>query len=295
MTSKSVGLVYALLCVSLWGLIPVVAKTGQVHLDHHQFLFWSSFFSFVTLLVLLIATKKAHHYKNYHWKDWIYLPFLGLLGTYVYYLFLYLGYSEANGIEVLVVEYLWPIVMVILSVIMLNEKLTLRKIIGIILGFVGVLAVISKGELVDFKVNDGWILFLVALSTGCFAVFSILSKSVKQETTGVVLIYFLAATVASFIVMMVSSSWAWPTAGEWLAVLLNGILVNGLSYVFWQRSLQIIDVSVLAPLVFIAPITSVAYLVLFFAEPFVFAYAIGIVLVLGGGLLNTIEPKRPSV
>ncbi|MCP4010765.1 MAG: DMT family transporter, partial [Proteobacteria bacterium] len=127
MNDRTRGTLYVLICVALWALIPVVAKMGQTRLDNHQFLFWSSLVSFLLLGVLVTFSGNLHKFSAYHFKDWSYLLILGLLGTYFYYLFLYLGYSRASGMEVLVVQYTWPILIVVFSILILKERLNTRK------------------------------------------------------------------------------------------------------------------------------------------------------------------------
>ena len=51
MNNKTKGTMFVLICVALWGLIPVVARMGQSSLDNHQFLFWSSLISFIVLFL----------------------------------------------------------------------------------------------------------------------------------------------------------------------------------------------------------------------------------------------------
>ena len=83
------GTIYVLICVVLWGLIPVVARLGQSRLDNHQFLFWSSLVSFLVLTGNASLSGKLNEIKTYRVGEWFFLLFLGLLGTYIYYLFLY--------------------------------------------------------------------------------------------------------------------------------------------------------------------------------------------------------------
>ena len=113
MSGKLKGTVYVLICVALWALIPVVVKMGQTTLDNHQFLFWSSLVSFLVLGAAVIVTGNLNKFSEYSFRDLGYLAILGLLGTYIYYLFLYLGYSKTVGMEVLVIQYTWPILIVI--------------------------------------------------------------------------------------------------------------------------------------------------------------------------------------
>ena len=84
------------------------------------------------------------------------------------------------------------------------------------------------------------------------------------------------------------SGFALPTGREWFAVILNGMLVNGLSYVFWFAALATVQASFVAPFTYLAPVLSAIYLVLLFDEPFLPVYAAGLGLVIAGGLVNSL-------
>lgn len=288
MNNKAKGTLYVLACVALWALIPVVAKGGQSSLDNHQFLFWSSLVSFCVIMVTVMATGNTHHIQRYSPKDWIWLSILGLLGTYIYYLFLYLGYAEANGMEVLVIQYTWPILIVVFSVVLLNERLSLIKGLAILFGFVGVIFVLTKGNIGQLTIDNPSVIGLVGAGASCFALFSVLSKMVTKEPLGVVAVYFLVASVASFISMLGFSEFSLPTRGELWAVFLNGTFVNGFSYVLWMLALKSTDASYLAPFTFITPVLSAIYLIVLFDEPFIAAYGLGLIFVIAGGLINSL-------
>ncbi len=287
MNNKAKGTIYVLICVALWGLIPVVARLGQSSLDNHQFLFWSSLVSFLVLFVNAALAGEVKEITSYSLKDWAFIMFLGVLGTYIYYLFLYLGYAQAKGLEVLVIQYTWPILIVVLSLIILKEKLTIRKTLAIGFGFIGVVTVLTKGEFASIDVSNPSVILLVGMGAFCFALFSVLSKTVSKSPTIVVSLYFLAALIASFFSMLYFSGFAIPSAAEILPILLNGLLVNGYSYIFWKKALLATEASYLAPFTYIAPILSAIYLVLLFDEPFLLAYGFGLMLILVGGLINS--------
>lgn len=289
MSAKTKGTVFVLICVSLWALIPVVAKLGQATLDNHQFLFWSSLVSFVVLAITSTVAGTIGEIKRYSTKDWLYISFLGLLGTYIYYLFLYLGYSRAIGMEVLVFQYSWPILIVVFSIPILKEKLTVKKSVALILGFIGVITVLTKGEFQNINVSNPSVIALVAAGASCFALFSVLSKTVVKESYSVVVVYFFAACVASFISMLYFSEFAFPSTPEIIPVLLNGVFVNGISYIFWVVALKSTEASYLAPFTFITPILSALYLVFFFGEDFILAYGVGLFCIVTGGLVNSLN------
>ena len=127
MSTKTKAVIYVLICVALWALIPVVSKLGQTNLDNHQFLFWSSAVSFLAFLGTTIAVKQVKTFLSYKIGDWIKAIVLGFLGTYLYYILLYFGYAKTQGLEVLVLQYSWPIFIVLLSTVILKERLNLRR------------------------------------------------------------------------------------------------------------------------------------------------------------------------
>ncbi len=293
MPKKVKGTIFVLICVALWALIPVVAKLGQASLDNHQFLFWSSLVSLVVLSITAVIKGDMSELGNYSFKEFLYYCFLGLLGTYIYYLFLYLGYAKALGMEVLVIQYSWPIFILVLSLFILKEDLTIKKTIAIALGFIGVLLVLTKGQFENLELNNLTVISLVVGGSFCFALFSVLSKGIRRAPLVVISIYFFAATLASLISMMYFSEFALPSSVEIMPILLNGILVNGFSYMFWLMALRSAEASYLAPFTFITPVLSAIYLILFFDEPMLGIYFVGLACVIVGGLVNSLAlPKK---
>ena len=286
MNSKSKSVIYVMLCVFLWALIPVVSKLGQSNLDNHQFLFWSSTISFLTFLIIIMTKKKGKMILSLSAKDWIHSIVLGILGTYLYYILLYFGYANAKGIEVLIIQYCWPIFVIILSILILKERLNIRKVISIILGFSGVFLVLTKGNLTAIHLDNLFVDSIVLIAAFVFGLFSVLSKRVRIDSLTLVTIYFFTATVISFLSMISLSEFKLPTQETFLPIIINGIFVNGISYLFWIGALKIGKASFLAPFVFLTPVISTILLIVFFKEPFETIYLIGMISVILGGLIN---------
>lgn len=286
MNSKTKSIIYVLICILFWALIPVVSRLGQSDLDNHQFLFWSSVISFMTFFIIIQIQKKGKIIFSLSARDWIHSIVLGLLGTYLYYILLYFGYANAKGIEVLIIQYCWPIFVIVLSIVILKERLNIRKVISIVLGFFGVFLVLTKGKLTDIHLDNLFVDGIVLIAAFVFGLFSVLSKKVKIDSLTLVTIYFLTATVISFVSMISLSEFKLPTQETILPILINGIFVNGISYLFWIRALKIGKASFIAPFVFLTPVISTILLILFFKEPFQLIYVIGMISVILGGLIN---------
>ncbi|MFE8423772.1 DMT family transporter [Tenacibaculum sp. ZH5_bin.1] len=290
--------IYIIVCVFLWALIPVVSKLGQNELDNHQFLFWSSLSSLLFFFGITLYKKSLQKLYYIAKIKWLQAICLGFLGTYLYYVLLYFGYANAPGMEVLIVQYSWPILIVLLSLILLKEKLTMFKTISILLGFIGVFLVLTKGDFEQLKFENINIDLIVFTGAFVFALFSVLSKKIKMDDILLLTIYFLTASFASFLSMNFYSEFKIPNLNTGIPILINGFLVNGLSYIFWIKALKIGEASLIAPFVFLTPVLSSIFLIIFFNEPFYIAYLIGMSCVILGGLLNlknknTVHNKEP--
>lgn len=286
------SIVYVLVCVFLWALIPVVSKLGQNGLDNHQFLFWSSLSSLLFFLGIGIYKKNIAHLYKISKNKWLKAISLGFLGTYLYYVLLYFGYANAPGMEVLIVQYSWPILVALLSLIILREKLTTPKVISILLGFLGVFMVLTKGNFSQLKFENLTIDLIVFFGAFVFALFSVLSKKIEMNDISLLTIYFLTASVASFISMNIFSEFKTPGLNTITPIVINGFFVNGLSYIFWIKALKIGEASFIAPFVFLTPVLSSIFLIVIFNEPFYTAYLIGMSFVILGGLLNARKAKK---
>src|SRR5574344_2639183 len=107
-SQSNLGIVYISLCIFLWSLLGIFVKVAQSNLDHYQYMFYSSACSFLSLLLIAIANKNLKEILSYTKKIFLVLFALGFL-DFMFYLLLYFGYHNANSIEVLVIQYTWPI------------------------------------------------------------------------------------------------------------------------------------------------------------------------------------------
>ncbi len=209
----NLGIIYIALCIILWSLIPTLAKFAQSGLDHHQYLFYSSIISFLSLFIVSLFQKNLKEIFIYSKKIFLVLFALGFL-DFIYYLLLYFGYKHANGLEVLVIQYMWPIFIVFLSLVILKEDFTKKKLISIILGFLGVSLVITKGDFTSLDFSQIDVLLIVMLGAIAFALFSVLSKVVKVDATNAVMIYFFSAILYSIITVSTYSSFIMPSSKD---------------------------------------------------------------------------------
>lgn len=279
------AMLFALACVVSWAFIPVVARFGQQTLDNYQFLFWSSLLSFVVLFIATLASGKVKLFLTYKPSSWLAAILLGFLGSFLYYVLLYFAYAHAKGIEVLALQYTWPIFIVLFSTLLLRERLTTNSIIATLIGFLGVVVVLTKGNISQVYLGNITTDLLVLVAAAVFGLFSVLSKKTNYEPYTVTTIFFGSATIFSFIAMKTLSTFVIPTASTLTPLLLNGVLINGVSYILWLKALSYANASFVAQFVFLTPVIASLLIVMFFQEVFTPIYLLGMCLVIGAGII----------
>jgi drug/metabolite transporter (DMT)-like permease len=283
------ALMWVLPCIAAWALIPRLASnTGR--LDPFAYLFWSSA---VSAACLLLCTRLTGHWptlRAYSTTDLRRLAALAALGAFGYYALLYSAYAPCGGAGcphkaaiVVVTQYTWPAFTVLWSAILLRETLTHRTLISMLLGLVAV-AVGAGGLHADPDALTK--LPIVVVAAVIFGLYSTLLKRVDYEPFSSMAVGFTVATLLSLLAsLQFSASLALDRAAAW-SVLVNGIFVNGLSYVCWYRALRTAPVSFVAPWVALTPLLAAV-----FADfEFLPRHWVGIGLILVSVLLATIGP-----
>ncbi|MEX5791385.1 DMT family transporter [Providencia hangzhouensis] len=209
---------------------------------------------------------------------------LGFLDC-LFYLLLYYGYSIENGIAVLVIQYSWPLVIILLSVVLLKDKLAGRQIIGIIVGFIAVIITFTKGQITQLHVENPTALLLVFSGAFCFALMSVFSRQYSIDPYISTVWLFIFSTLTSFALLILFSEMQLPSKAAFWPTLVNGILINGVSYILWFKAMNTGHSAKIASVVFLSPVLSVLWLVLILNDVFEIAYAIGVLLVIISGVL----------
>jgi len=280
---------FAALCIASWSLIPVVAKVTTQDITPLQFLLLSNVLSaFVCGAVALKRAPSVAGLLAEARGNLLRTALPGFLGCYFFYLCLYHGYAVGDGMAVLVVQYLWPVLIVLLAPLVTRERIGAVGVMAVLLGFAGSAVVATKGNFTALPAQDLPTLGIVLIGAASFALYSLLSRNVPGEGMLLTFGFFAWGAVFSLITVWLGDGLAWPSSGKaWAGLLLNGCITNGLSYFWWLRALQLAPPSRIAPLVFLAPVLATIWLVVFFQAPFHPIYLLGLALSITAGLIAT--------
>ena len=184
--------------------------------------------------------------------------------------------------------------MALLGWLVLKEGLGWIRSFGILLAFIGVLVVVSDGELASNAIGrfgaPGDVLVLVSAVN--WAVFSTLSRrGLKSYPAGLMMFYVMALgwifTSLLFIPSAGLSEIPRLTANGWLSLLFLGIFCSGLAYIAWYDALQILSAAQTGVFLYLEPLVAVVVAAIILAEPVTWASLLGgAVILLGVWLVN---------
>lgn len=118
---------YAFLTVFIWSTLATIAKILLSDIPNLETLTISSVFAFLFLLGINIKNGKIQELRKYSLKDYGIMAGLGFLGLFLYSALYYYGITMLSSQEACIINYLWPIMLVVFSCIILKEKFTFIK------------------------------------------------------------------------------------------------------------------------------------------------------------------------
>ncbi len=279
---------YLAVPIVLWSTTPLLVTELSQSMPVFQINFIATAFSVLTLAVTCAAFGKWRHLKKYSLKNYRTMILMGLTGIFPYTTLYYLAFSlaPASAGNINIINYLWPIWIIILSIFLLKEPLTLRKAAGVLLSFVGVFLIVSGGTLVSFQVYN----IPAYISAGCgaffWALFSVMSKRHDFDALSAMLIYTVSALACFFLVAVFFSTMVVPSAKSWILLFILGGCVNGFGYLFWILALRTGNTATIANAIYLTPFVALIYLLLFKGYPITPPQLISLALILAGPLVQ---------
>jgi drug/metabolite transporter (DMT)-like permease len=211
---------------------------------------------------------------------------LGIIGLFGYHALYFLALRLAPPAEAQLVNYLWPLLIVLFAALLPGERLRLHHVAGVLLGLAGtVLLFIDRGGTTfAFAYLSG---FAAAFGAAiAWATYSVLSRLFAAVPTAAVAGFCLATAALSAICHLIFEDTRWPAGVvQWLAVIALGIGPVGAAFYAWDIGVKRGDIRVLGAASYAAPLLSTGYLVLAGYATAGVALAAAALLISAGGLL----------
>lgn len=254
-----------------------------------EVVFFRSFFAVIPLILFLwvrgefpqgLATKK---------------PFQHLLRSSFGAISLFTSFAALaylNLAEALLIAQLSPMLMAVCAVVFLSERVTIWRIAGIFVGFVGVVVLVWP-ELGGGSSDGGrlWGVGLALVSAVLSALALIMVRSLNRtESPGAIAMYFV---IASMIGALCTLPWGWVVPDVQTTVLLIGAgLFGGFGHIALTLSFRFAEASRVAPFEYVALLWPLLADLLLFKLPLSTAFIFAAPLILAGAALGAGEQDK---
>ena len=271
---------FALLSVFFWSTVATAFKLTLRYTTPYNMLLWSSLFSTAFLLVLVVLTRKKVVLN-------LKVMLLGILNPALYYFLLFEAYKRLLAQEALCINYLWPVVLVIFSVIYRKERPTFKGILGVFFGFLGVVIVSTHGDIkIISSKKDLLGDFFALLSTFVWAFYWIENSRIETDSIVKLLGNFLFS-LPIIVVMVIIKGGVMFSKEAILGSLYIGLFEMGLTFFLWLKALEYASkVQYIASLIYLAPPVSLLIIHLVLREPIYMSTILGFIFVLLGILIS---------
>jgi drug/metabolite transporter (DMT)-like permease len=211
---------------------------------------------------------------------------VGVGGLFGYHALYFLALRFAPPAEAGLLNYLWPLLIVLFSSLLPGERLLSHHIIGALLGLAGTVLLLMGGGGSGFEAGQLPGLAAAFIAAFVWASYSVMSRRLKAVPTDAVAGFCLATAVLAAIVHVLVEKTVWPeTRGQWLAIIALGVGPVGAAFFTWDIGMKRGDIRVLGAASYATPLLSTAFLILAgFARPTA-TIAVAAILIAGGGLI----------
>lgn len=278
------GIACAVLTMLLWSTLAVGLKLGVSRIGGFSATVHMIGIATVALLVYLLATGKAGQIMPTLRRMPVFFVGTGLIGLGLHQVLYLTGYSLLPASQVVIIHYLWPLTMVVLSAMVFRERIRALSVLFVIVGFVGLYVSVARGTLLTVDLSSGVIITFVG--SFCWALFSVLIK--HREFDVEVGMFLLHVFGLAFLIALIPVYGLTVDLrlGEVLGFAYLGIFPTALSYILWNRALRLAPTSVCSNIVLLVPVLSLVWIRLVLAEAVSVYQLVGFVMIMGSMFLN---------
>jgi drug/metabolite transporter (DMT)-like permease len=211
---------------------------------------------------------------------------VGVGGLFGYHALYFLALRLAPPAEAGLLNYLWPLLIVLLSSLLPGERLAPHHIVGALLGLAGTTLLFagSRGS----GLAPGQLPGLIAAFVAAFvwAAYSVMSRKLKAVPTDAVAGFCFATALLAAMVHRLVEVTVWPdTSVQWLTIAALGVGPVGAAFYAWDIGMKRGDIRVLGAASYATPLLSTGFLILAGFAKASASIAIAAVLIAGGGLI----------
>jgi len=283
---------FALLAVLFWSTIASAFNLTLRHMHYMRLLLYASAVTIIVLFVILIISNKTRLLTQCSIQEYARSALLGFLNPFLYYAILLKAYSMIPAQEAGVLNYTWPLMLVLLSIPLLKQRPGVMSIVAIVISFAGVCIIGTRGNLVSLQFNNTPGVLLAAGSSVIWALFWIFNvKDNRDETVKLFMnfvfgfVFILAANLILFRSI--------PIQFKGLAgAVYIGLFEMGITFVLWLSALKYSATTAkVSNLIFLSPFISLFFIRVLVGETILVSTVVGLIFIISGIILQQYGQK----
>ncbi|MFM6990659.1 MAG: DMT family transporter [Rhodoferax sp.] len=271
----------ALAAIALWGtLAPLGVQLAHIP----PFL--------LTGLGLLVGSLISLPLARFRLSRWqVPLPTLlvGVYGLFGFHFLLFIALRNAPAVEANLINYLWPLGMVVMAPLFLNDvQLRGRHIVAALIGFAGAaIAILGRGGPSDAAVefHSGYVIALA--SAFVWASYSLLTRRLPAFPTAAVGGFAAASGVLSLVCHALLEPAVVLGTQDLVLIAILGLGPLGGAFFLWDAAIKLGDTRRIGLLAFATPILSTVMLLLTTGQALQWNVAVAAALVVGAAWLGS--------
>ena len=206
--------ILAFITIFLWGSTAAISSLMLDSLSTLALVFYGSLTATCFLLILNLVTGRLSQLKEISGRGYTEMFVAGMLGIFLYNVLLFFGMTRILAQQAFIINYLWPIFIVIFSCILLKERLTWIKSISMLLSFAGVAVVATGGNFSNLGSIDLIGVLACCLAALFYGLFSVLTIKINCDKFVAMMVYYFFSTIVSAIALFASGSFVAPSSAQ---------------------------------------------------------------------------------
>lgn len=292
MDNQKKSVLFALSAILLWSTVSTAFKISLRELDFIQLLFISSLVAVIILFAIILIQNKLSLLKNLNKKEVLKSSLLGFLNPFGYYMILLKVYSILPAQIALPLNYTWPIVLVLLSALLLKQKLHAKSILALFVSFFGVLLIATQGNLAALKIDNPLGVILATGSSIIWALFWILNVKDKRDEVVKLFLNFFFGTIYTLIALFIFSDINVEISNSFYSAVYIGFFEMGITFTLWLKALQLAKSNAnISNLVYLSPFIALIFIHFLLKEEIYYTTVIGIVFIIAGIFIQQFKRK----
>ena len=201
---------FAGIAIFFWSTVATAFKLSLEHLEPIQLVLYSTLFSICVLFIIVIYQGKFHLIRDFSRNDLTKCALLGFLNPCLYYIILFKGYDALPAQEAMVINFSWPIMLVILSIPILKQTIDIKSFLSIIVCYFGVVVIATNGDVFSMHFENPFGVLLMLISTVIWSLFWLFNTKNSNDSLVSLFLIFMFSFPFILIFVFLSNSFVIP-------------------------------------------------------------------------------------